>query len=888
MQDKMSVIGIDEIVLPAGSLNAPNGLDISCDRLSHPLTISGSTANNVRLTSLTSQKTVTQISNNGSCVELGYTGTNFPILYVNGERRTLACSEAYRLKADANAMTASSDHVLQSDFILNLNNWRNTDNPEAIDTLKNNIQTGSILCIHCYWFHLRMQVVQVVDNSVIKLRYSASFNCQKYIIKDKCYYIQLLNTNGTSLGEGEYNYDSQKIKYKPVSDDTSTPSYTIGGSEHLLNLRGCHGITFKNICFCHNGVADITVGCSQYGQSEDLVQNAVNIQGSSHITFEGCEFHDLMGYAVGNSEYGSLSSQYICLNKCHIHDTDGGGIHLTASSHDNISDNIIENTGMTMRSSCAILIRNSHHDTIVNNLIQHCYYTGISLGWQWAYGNSESHDHYVARNKISHCMQGNLLEDGGGVYNLGESAGTVIEYNEICHLHECRDFMAAGIYLDQASSHVTVRNNLLYDNRVNIHINYGQDNTITNNLLAYPIDCGFLMNRQNGTGLTFTANLNVYIQEAGRPFRLPYNGLFAFSGDIINLSGADVMVASSHDWLLDSRTSGCSQVSGLENQGLFTRGQDNMWTFNGASVPLMTEAAWNSLLSGLRGCAQTVSQTVTPSNAIRLTNHFFHNKGSVRIQSREDIYVSIDRCYKYTKSNNPGQERNGCAGDSLLVEAGYDYIFIFNGFFDARMSFAGDGLSKLSLFDVTFAKSNYGAKYSKAEIYLSDLTKLSAVDRLYARNSLRGIENDNTTIDLTGFTNLWKLYLGGDTSYDPDQQINSVLLTDSQMSVLADVNLGVRNVPANLHKLTHCDNLYITNFASWQNLRNLALNDFPANQLSTIDIRNCLTADITPIVNLIMKSYNRTQVTLSNLLQSEYQMNPDLVYLELQGILEYQ
>ena len=71
----------------------------------------------------------------------------------------------------------------------------------------------------------------------------------------------------------------------------------------------------------------------------------------------------------------------------------------------------------------------------------------------------------------------------GCVYHLGVDVGTVIEDN-LCHNVTAYDYGGWGYYLDEGSSYVTVRGNVVHDTKAaGVFQHYGQHNTIENNLL---------------------------------------------------------------------------------------------------------------------------------------------------------------------------------------------------------------------------------------------------------------------------------------------------------------------------------------------------------------------------------------------------------------------
>ena len=77
-----------------------------------------------------------------------------------------------------------------------------------------------------------------------------------------------------------------------------------------------------------------------------------------------------------------------------------------------------------------------------------------------------------------------LTADMGCIYNLGVSAGLLIDHN-VCHDTEAATYGAWGLYLDEGSSDGTVSNNIVYNTyAAALHLHYGSNLSIVNNVFA--------------------------------------------------------------------------------------------------------------------------------------------------------------------------------------------------------------------------------------------------------------------------------------------------------------------------------------------------------------------------------------------------------------------
>ena len=100
----------------------------------------------------------------------------------------------------------------------------------------------------------------------------------------------------------------------------------------------------------------------------------------------------------------------------------------------------------------------------------------------WGYANSTTYGNLIRGNHIYNIGNGEL-SDMGGIYLLGRQSGTVVCENRI-HDVKCHDYGAWGIYLDEGSSNMTVENNVIYNTgEESVHLHYGRDNVIRNNIL---------------------------------------------------------------------------------------------------------------------------------------------------------------------------------------------------------------------------------------------------------------------------------------------------------------------------------------------------------------------------------------------------------------------
>ncbi|MAG13724.1 MAG: hypothetical protein CMN78_03905, partial [Spirochaetales bacterium] len=172
-----------------------------------------------------------------------------------------------------------------------------------------------------------------------------------------------------------------------------------------------------------------------------------------------------------------------------------------------ITDNEIVSGGRVFASAVGVLLMHSFGNLISHNHIHDLYYSGISCGWVWGYGESITRNNRIEYNHIHTIGQG-VLSDMGGIYTLGVQPGTVLRGNVIHDIKQC-NYGGWCIYLDEGSSHILVEGNVCYRaGAQGFNQHYGRENVIRNNLFAFgEISTFFLGRREDHNSLTFTQNI---------------------------------------------------------------------------------------------------------------------------------------------------------------------------------------------------------------------------------------------------------------------------------------------------------------------------------------------------------------------------------------------
>lgn len=244
---------------------------------------------------------------------------------------------------------------------------------------------------------------------------------------------------------------------------------------------------------------------------------AIETKYAQNVTFDGCTFQNLgsaainilegsVGNTVSNSVFKSLSAGGVMVGGASIDDAhplaEGDTIenHIAnGTPHDEaqiVKDNTITNNyfngiGTEYKGSIAVVAGYTDGTVITNNTIRDVAYSGISVGWGWGFWDQDgryiddkpdnetpaeyprfpegdaaaSQNNVISNNDISECMM--KLHDGAGIYTLGDMPGSLIEGNLI---HDNAGW-PGGIYLDEGSGGMTVKDNITYNTQIALNDN---------------------------------------------------------------------------------------------------------------------------------------------------------------------------------------------------------------------------------------------------------------------------------------------------------------------------------------------------------------------------------------------------------------------------------
>jgi hypothetical protein len=333
-------------------------------------------------------------------------------------------------------------------------------------------------------------------------------------------------------GEWYADASSDTIDYMPrEGEDMNSATAIIAGDEAVLRVRGgkegrAHHIRFEGITFADaaaneandGGHADVqanfTITADNVYERDGYLVNLHNeyrkpgaviaIDAANDIVFDTCTFTRIGGAAINIEAAqgaGDIAAHDITIRNCEFFDIGGSAIQIGGVgryAHHPVNDEqvvrntrvencAIRNIGVEFEDSVGVFAGYTQGTVIEGNEIYNLPYSGVSIGWGWgeedAGGSTypipfiyesptPARDNRVANNHIHHVMQ--KRQDGGGVYTLGNQPGTIIEGN---HIHDNPGW-PGGIYLDEGSGFIEVRNNRVYNVHTPMNFNNRNQNRI--------------------------------------------------------------------------------------------------------------------------------------------------------------------------------------------------------------------------------------------------------------------------------------------------------------------------------------------------------------------------------------------------------------------------
>ncbi len=355
---------------------------------------------------------------------------------------------------------------------------------------------------------------------------------------------------------GEWYLDHQTgyIYYMPLANEDMATVFCVAPAlQHLLVVEGTEDAPVRDLHF-----ENISFQYSSYllpDNGEDAVQAAaftdaaLLLNYAEGISFVNCELMHLGSYGIWLKR-GCHRNK---IEHCYLADFGAGGIKIgepffrpdgQSVTSGNIVDNcVLQHMGSELPCGVGIALFHASDNRITHNDIADLRYSGISSGWFWGYNQtsdswtsvlnkrgegqyyqapltSPSVRNIIEYNHVHHIGWGEL-SDMGAIYTLGESPGTSVS-NNVIHDILSYDYGGWGLYTDEGSRGITMRNNLVYRCKSGgFHQHYGRDNKIENNIFAF----GFYYQAQFTRvekHLSFSFRHNIILQKQGETLSGPW------------------------------------------------------------------------------------------------------------------------------------------------------------------------------------------------------------------------------------------------------------------------------------------------------------------------------------------------------------------------------
>ncbi|MCC7493266.1 MAG: right-handed parallel beta-helix repeat-containing protein [Fimbriimonadaceae bacterium] len=330
---------------------------------------------------------------------------------------------------------------------------------------------------------------------------------------------------------GEWLLDSRtgEVSYLPrPGEDLTTAAVIVPQvTGTLLAIRGnpaagelVEQLTFRDLTFAHPAAA-LSVEMPRDQQSAVERDGLVHATGLRHSQFEGCT----IAHAGENGVWLDEGCQHDQLRNSHFHDLGGGAIYIgprqggdraaTAVSHVTVEGCLLHHGSRLFRGSQGVWIGRASYNQVRQNEICGFHHLGIGVGWSWGYAPSSAHHNTIEYNRIHHIGNG-YFSDGGGIYTLGVSPGTVLRGNVI-HDVIPTPLMpdgGLGLYHDEGSTGILDEDNLVYRTGILFHQHYGRENIARNNIFAFarrsPLSCA-----RAEEHLSYTFEGNIVLSDRG-------------------------------------------------------------------------------------------------------------------------------------------------------------------------------------------------------------------------------------------------------------------------------------------------------------------------------------------------------------------------------------
>ncbi len=419
--------------------------------------------------------------------------------------------------------------------------------PEDFDFASLDMQNADILLTHL-WLEEKLPVKSWHSEDK---RLHLAGNLLRPPFNDNTEY-RFENLKSALTEPGEFHHDRVRniLYYIPMPGESANHLTAIIPNVGCLLFVQGKNISFQNIHFRHGGsyrpapgvnldirdipvtvpytatfaaLTDLNLKLFSSPQSDVHVPGQIIFYKSSNCTFRHCSVTQSVWYGL----HIAAGCSDITIDRNEFSDLGGGGIYVGGMNfnqlkhapnggthHCVLTNNLIADCGKVYLCSCGIILTHAWSNLIEHNHIHDLFYTGISDGWSWGYGDTVTRENRIGYNLI-HDLGKGVLSDMGGIYTLGIQPGTRLYGNYIYNV-TCRYYGGWGIYPDEGSSHIVIEDNLCRNCSVSaFHQHFGRENIIRRNIFigggeaTIILSAGYnAITRYSSPGINYRANDN--------------------------------------------------------------------------------------------------------------------------------------------------------------------------------------------------------------------------------------------------------------------------------------------------------------------------------------------------------------------------------------------